>query len=89
MKRVLFFFGAKTKEDLQQKGMVYISESKAPRGTIIRHSTIPRLLVDWVILFFLEHFFVFLPQLGNAHGLMGRRSDVTTKMVGFPKNPPR
>ena len=39
------FFGAKTNEDLQQKSTVYISEAKTPKGTIIRHGTIVRLLL--------------------------------------------
>ena len=39
------FLGAKTEEDLQQEGTIYISEPKFPKGTIIRHDTIIRLLL--------------------------------------------
>ena len=43
MKRVRF--GAKKEEDLQQKGTIYISEQKSPKGTITRHGTIIRILL--------------------------------------------
>ena len=45
MERVRFIFGAKTQEDIKQKGTIYISEPKTPKGTIIRHGTIIKLLL--------------------------------------------
>ena len=44
---VLFLFGAKTEEDLQQKGTICISYPESPKGTTVRQGTIIRLLLVW------------------------------------------
>ena len=43
-KGAIYFSGPKQRKAYKKKGTIYISEPKSPKGTIIRHGTIIRLL---------------------------------------------